>query len=371
MLSQAINELTIDLLLTAESPVLIKEGRFGKTQRDDWSLEAMRDKEPSLAKGTDEWTRELNKVRQRMPNGIPISHASIDKIRTAMLMNTAEAISHAVSGFPFYLPGSSLRGAWRAHLERSLRSLDPPGAPRVCDPLLSRSRAEDEPYDESCSSRLEIQRKNILDNRVPSLPPYRVSCPICRLFGNTVQASRLSISDAEREFVGAIEGRHHVRIDRRTGRADETFGFFGLKNYQFKTNLRLRNFELWQVRLLFELLGALTFSKVLVGSGKSKGYGVLKGVWNGGLLTWFGKKPADGLLRGIAEHPEWGAQISERYGLHPAANVPDLHGQWTSPEPWRHEMKLSIDMFAPAAKSLSRDWENVPPLTARQLAREA
>jgi len=371
MLSQAINELTINLLLTAESPVLIKEGRFGDVERRRWAEQHVRETQ-GFAEGTHEWTKELDKVRQRMPNAIPISHVQLETIRKAMLLDTPERISSAVAELPFYLPGSSLRGAWRAHLERSLRSLDPPGFPRVCDPLLSRSSDGEEPYEESCSNRLEIQRKNILDNRLPSHPPYRVSCPICRLFGNTVQASRLSISDAEREGgAGAIEERHHVRIDPRTGPADKPILFFGLKDYPFKTTLRLRNFELWQVRLLFELIRDLTLSKVLVGSGKSKGYGVLKGGWYRGGLTWFGRKPADTRLRGIAEHPEWGPQISEKYGLHAVADPPDLQGNWTSLEPWRHELTLQFPAFVTAGKALGRNWENVPPLTARQLAREA
>jgi CRISPR/Cas system CSM-associated protein Csm3 (group 7 of RAMP superfamily) len=345
MLSQAINELTVRLRLKAESPVLVKDGRFGDTERRRW---AHNDAE-----------------RERMPNAIPISHESVETIQEAMGAGTTVEIAAAVSRFRFFLPGSSLRGAWRAHLERALRSQDPPDDPKVCDPLAAREKGKTPPVDESCSSILNEQRDRILESHTA---PYRVSCPVCRLFGSAMQASRLAISDAERVgTAGGIEIRDHIQIDRRTGQSRLPIRFFGLKDAQFEVEIRVRNFELWQVRLLGQLIGDIFGGKVPVGSGKSKGYGRLVGQWRKCELTWFGASPGDNRLRGIADHPKWGPQLCSDYDLRQSPVLPELPTQWKSSAPWRHDLALTLEQFAALIKQLPLDWNAVKPLSARQL----
>lgn len=347
MLSQAINELTVRLWLKAESPVLVKEGRFGETERRLW---ARSDAE-----------------RERMPNAIPISHESIDRIENAMHEDTAAAVAVAVNQFRFFLPGSSLRGAWRAHLERTLRSIDPPGTPRVCDPLLAREKDKTPPVNEACSSIQDWERPRILESHTA---PYRVSCPVCRLFGSTMQASRLAVSDAERVgTAGGIEIRDHIQIDRRTGQSRLPIRFFGLKDAQFEVEIRLRNFELWQMRLLGLLVQDIFDGNVFVGSGKSKGYGKLAGQWRAGGLTWFGVKPGDNRLRGIAEHPRWSDQLCADYGLCRSSLpvLPELPTAWRSTAPWRHHVPLTLAQFVTLFRQLPLDWNRVKPLSARQL----
>jgi CRISPR/Cas system CSM-associated protein Csm3 (group 7 of RAMP superfamily) len=50
-----------------------------------------------------------------------------------------------------FVPGSSLRGAWRSHLEKVLRSLDE--VPKVCDPFIG-SGSEDQ--DPACVCQLDL-----------------------------------------------------------------------------------------------------------------------------------------------------------------------------------------------------------------------
>ncbi len=362
MLKQALNELEIQLRLQAVSPLLIKDGRYDQAQREDWGPDKVR--------------------RKIMPMAVPISRNTEYELQRAVTDPDPVA---AVSKLDFFLPATSLRGAWRSHLERTLRGLDPGDRPRVCDPLAVGQRepgqGEDEDIvvsatDASCSNVLGLQAKRhneaqekIAAEQRTEYHPYAYSCPVCRLFGSTVQASRLSISDGERVMgTGRILVREHVRINRRTGQvAGAPLKFFALQDSAFDVTVRLRNFELWQVALTGLLLEQVRAALIPVGSGKNKGYGQLGARISKVTLTSFGIRKPDERLRGIAEHALAAADLAGAYRLqHIDREVPLPPGQWDSPAvPWRHERMIAPEHFERIWRPLLPLQWDFPPLANR------
>ncbi|MBZ5506042.1 MAG: hypothetical protein LAO78_11195 [Acidobacteriia bacterium] len=347
MLMQTTNEFEVRLILKAVSPLLIKDGRYDQDRRDKWARN--------------------DEMKKGMPNMIPISRASDDDLRSAV---TAATPQRAVEALPFFVPGSSLRGSWRSHLERVVRGINPPEQAQVCDPF------EEEQAQESCSNYAtrfrDAMEKQPQDKRQPVVP-YRLSCPVCKLFGHTTQAARLKISDGERinPREGSIAAREHVRIDRSSGQVAKgmLFKIFALQGASFETTLHIRNFELWHLQLVSGLLKEIAGGLVPLGSGKNKGYGKVVCAIKEVRLTAFGlEKPADE-LRGVAEHPTAGKWYQQRYGLKPASDMPPLRsGQWNQSSPWRWERNVDSEEFEKIWKERQfLWWDQFPALNARTL----
>src|ERR1039458_768375 len=166
MLRQSVNELAITVEIQGGPVLLIKDGRCNDKKKQDWIEK---------------------KDRKKAPSSLPISRNTESELKEAVTSPNPLAAAKALD---YYLPGSSIRGAWRAHLEKTLRSLDD-ASPKVCDPLISdEEQGPAGPY-LACSKVL------VNDKEERVAVPYHDSCPVCRLFGNTAQASRLSFADAE------------------------------------------------------------------------------------------------------------------------------------------------------------------------------
>ena len=170
-----------------------------------------------------------------------------------------------------YLPGSSLKGVFRSHIEKVINSIQPRVA---CNPLLwPKDPGDRQLYRDFCGSHLTADD-----------PPYRVyadSCPTCRLFGSTEFAGRLAVQDAylPEGSVGTkklIEHRDAVAIDRFTGGAASR-AKFDLETVTagttFTSMLHLRNFEIWQLGLLFVIIQDMEDELICIGSGRSRGLG--------------------------------------------------------------------------------------------------
>jgi CRISPR/Cas system CSM-associated protein Csm3 (group 7 of RAMP superfamily) len=352
MLMQAINELNLTLRLVTVSPLIVSESR----------------------------------VAAGKPMRLPISRASateVDDTVAKVISNPAAALAAMNDwGDKFYIPGSSMRGAWRAHLERVLRSMEELRDARVCDPLADKGDYE------GCGHAL-----------LKKADPYRKSCPICQLFGSTVQGSRLAIGDGERAklqsgaFSGEVVARDHIRIDRRLGcvaveevenrgrierRGAAPLKFFGLQNASFVVRLRLRNFELDHLLIAKTLLDEIQGEQISLGSGKSKGYGRVKGVLLRADLTRFGMSQPDNWLRGISESRNWREPERAKYGFEDYKPLPELPaGEWKRESGWRFTRSFvnsaeskELDQFLAATEQLRTQWEarwkaRVQPLTAR------
>jgi len=166
-----------------------------------------------------------------------------------------------------YLPGSSLKGIIRAQCERILRTVgsDQPRKDGLwsCDPLHSQ---------DSCSRKLESKR-----GKLPGSELYHRSCFICRIFGNTVIAGHLRITDAYPQGKVLIEERNGVAIDRIFGSvAIGPFNQEVVTQGKFEACLLVRNFTLAQLGLLALVLRDLKWGRVGLGFGKSRGLGRIK-----------------------------------------------------------------------------------------------
>jgi CRISPR-associated RAMP protein (TIGR02581 family) len=246
MLKRLVNELRCDLTITTTGPVLIKSGQ-------------------ATVDGPD-----MTPVRTYRNNGWEV-----------------------------YLPGSSLKGVFRSHLERVCRTLWP-GI--VCNPFTKvkdtrsvlRNQAEAPEFaDAFCGDKFEIREKGEVraggrtwrreKKKLDNLQVYADSCPVCRLFGSTSFIGRLSIGDAylaDPKQRQSVELRDGVGIDRLTG------GAYGQAKFELQTvssgvkfvaSILLRNFECWQLGMFLTAVADLRDGLVRVGSGKSRGLGAVTG----------------------------------------------------------------------------------------------
>lgn len=182
-----------------------------------------------------------------------------------------------------FLPGSSLKGVFRSHLEKIVCSLKPrvvcyPFAGQEQDEVDLEQRRQD--YRDSCGSIFEKLKKREeknakkLEERTDLV--YAESCPTCRLFGSTSFIGRVSIGDAHLVSTEMKELRDGVGIDRLTGGSSRT-AKFGLEvvstGVSFETQIHLRNFEIWQLGMLCIVLQDLEDELIRIGSGRSRGLG--------------------------------------------------------------------------------------------------
>lgn len=181
-----------------------------------------------------------------------------------------------------FIPGSSLKGVFRSHLEKIVCSLRPH---IVCNPFEeSEERQVDREqrqrdYRESCGgtfTRLAKQDRyrKVLEERSDLV--YADSCPTCRLFGSTGFTGRIAISDAYLASSEIKEQRDGVGIDRLTGGASHGAKFeleVVSTGVVFESTIHLRNFEVWQLGMLFVVFQDLEDGLIRLGSGRSRGLG--------------------------------------------------------------------------------------------------
>ncbi len=182
-----------------------------------------------------------------------------------------------------FLPGSSLKGVFRSHIEKIVCSIKPRV---VCYPFEGNDDKQaaisqrQRDYRESCGAmfterakRSEEERKR-LEEQTDLV--YKESCPTCRLFGSTFFIGRVAIGDAYLVSPEVKEQRDGVGIDRLTGGAS-----YGAKfelevvstGVVFETDIHLRNFEVWQLGMLFVVLQDMEDELIRIGSGRSRGLG--------------------------------------------------------------------------------------------------
>ena len=105
---------------------------------------------------------------------------------------------------------------------------------------------------------------------------YTLSCIVCRIFGNTVIASRTRIEDAYPVNPREIrrEERNGVAIDRVFGSvAHGPFNFEVITAGAFKTAIRVKNFTTAQLALIALAIRDFDEQRVGIGFAKSRGLG--------------------------------------------------------------------------------------------------
>ena len=225
-----------------------------------------------------------------------------------------------------YIPGSSLKGVFRSHLEKVIRTLRPDEVV-VADPFL---RADEN--DQSCGAWFEQRKKagEELDNATV----YADSDPIARLFGSTSFIGRISIGDAylfnpaENAYLSGkqlpTELRDGVGIDRLTG-GQSHGALFNMSvvssGTYFKSEILLRNFECWQLGAILLVAQDLRDELVRLGSGTSRGLGAVTARIDTLAIHHIGPTPgrgaADvwGLGRFLGEQSPYGTQADDTLAL--------------------------------------------------------
>jgi CRISPR-associated RAMP protein (TIGR02581 family) len=194
-----------------------------------------------------------------------------------------------------FLPGSSLKGVFRSHIEKIVCGLKPCV---VCYPFEGNENQRD--YRESCGgwfnkfAKEHDNNRKLLEERTDLV--YQVSCPTCRLFGSTGFIGRVAIGDAYLASDEIKERRDGVGIDRLTGGASHGAKFeleVVSTGVTFETDIHLRNFEIWQLGMLLVIVQDMEDELIHIGSGRSRGLGKVSATINeenrngrpGGLVT--------------------------------------------------------------------------------------
>jgi CRISPR-associated RAMP protein (TIGR02581 family) len=328
VLKRRLCEASFTWKLKCDGPLLIADGRYDK-----------KDKKKDRGGGE-------RGEKSFLPNKVFISHQGQDEIQRAVETQKPEHLR-----LDFYVPGTSLRGPFRAQAERIIRSLVPEDVQpplSACDPFRSDAAAPEVP---SCSKRLSDH---------PVTVPYAVACPACRLFGCTATASRIQFDDAAVQKYKSVY-RDMIGIDRFTGgvyQGEKTEGqdkggganmrLHVLEETAFETTILVRNFELWQLGLLAYVFRDFEEGLVPIGFGKSKGFGQVKGSVEKVTLTYPAGR-CDGLkvehLGSLCHEPVYGLQpfeppavpltrVADRgLSLFETFEVGDVHQFWSAVAP--------------------------------------
>ena len=210
--------------------------------------------------------------------------------------NTNEMVFVIDSNKEIFIPGSSIKGVCRSWCEKIARTISTEIPPLSCDPLCEDKNSEHF----SCSKRLEELKKQ-------NPNAYALSCPICKIFGNTSLGSRIKFSDAILSDEGSrnrttLSTRDGIAIDRFTGGVKAgPFNYQYVLNREFTSKIQIRNFELWQLGMLAFLIRDFEDQLVPIGYGKTRGLGKVKGTIELITITYYGlKKPAIDIDKNIA-----------------------------------------------------------------------
>lgn len=185
-------------------------------------------------------------------------------------------------GRPF-LPASSIRGVLRSYTERILFSLFDP--PRSCilfaDPTTD---ARLEQLASVCVSADEKKRRKLEQSggllAALADPQQQVAlCPVCRLFGSTLMAAKLKITDGLMTTETATHIRDGVGIDRDTESAHPQikFDFEVLDPHAgFTCDLIIENATSDDFALLHTILQQWKTGGFEFGGKRSRGFGLVR-----------------------------------------------------------------------------------------------
>lgn len=189
-------------------------------------------------------------------------------------------------GRSIYLPGSSLKGAIRAHAERIVRTVGQDTRPMgdtwklwSSDPLDERNKQNNPNYYLDEWKKREKDKREQDKHPHPGAEIYKQSCFISQLFGNTALASRIRIEDAYPvdKTQLKIEERNGVAIDRVFGSvAVGPFDYQVCTAGKFRAKLHLKNFTLAQLGLIGLVLRDLNDGWFGLGFAKSRGMGLVE-----------------------------------------------------------------------------------------------
>lgn len=194
--------------------------------------------------------------------------------------------TYHAGGRTIYLPGSSLKGAIRAHAERIVRTVGDDKKPSESDSKLIWAS---NPLDEKTIKAQEEFKKKLPGDKVYKI--YKESSFTDQIFGNIAIASRLRIEDAypDTSVPVKIEERNGVAIDRVFGSvAHGPFDYQVCTDGAFKTKIHLKNFSLAQLGLIALVLRDLNAGWFGIGFAKSRGLGIVRLEYNSAVVQYPG-----------------------------------------------------------------------------------
>lgn len=198
-------------------------------------------------------------------------------------------------GRSIYLPGSSLKGAIRAHAERIVRTVGSDKPSTNPEKIWA-----SDPLDRSAFRELEKEK----DSR----QVYRLSSFTDQMFGSTAISSRVRIEDAY------PVDRTQLKIEERNGVAiDRVFGSVavGPFNYQvctageFRTKIHLKNFTLAQLGLVGLVLRDLNDGWFGLGFAKSRGMGLVEATLSKAVVQYPGCVLEAEVIKSIGTNYTW------------------------------------------------------------------
>jgi CRISPR-associated RAMP protein (TIGR02581 family) len=198
-------------------------------------------------------------------------------------------------GQTIYLPGSSLKGAIRAHAERIVRTVG--SSQKSQKPVWANDPLNDK------YTYLEKDKKKLLPHQI-----YKESSFTDQLFGNTSIASRLRIEDAHPVDPKTIrlEERNGVAIDRVFGSvAVGPFNYRVCTGGEFKARIHLKNFSLAQLGLIGLVLRDLNDGWFGIGFAKSRGMGQVEVEYQKAVVQYPGCILRDGRIHFLGNINGW------------------------------------------------------------------
>jgi CRISPR/Cas system CSM-associated protein Csm3 (group 7 of RAMP superfamily) len=195
-------------------------------------------------------------------------------------------------GKSIYLPGSSLKGAIRAHAERIVRTV---GSDRKNGSLWANDPLND---------RYDYLKQN--NKPLPAPEIYKESSFTDKLFGNTSLASRFRVEDAYPVGTVQLEERNGVAIDRVFGSvAVGPFNYQVCTGGDFQTKIHLKNFTLAQLGLIGLVLRDLNEGWFGLGFAKSRGMGNVTAKLEKAIVQYPGCRIEDAKIQQIGSANHW------------------------------------------------------------------
>lgn len=203
--------------------------------------------------------------------------------------------TYHAGGRSIYLPGSSLKGAIRAHAERIVRTVGRDKRPTNGNALWA-------------SNPLNLDELKYLDALSDPKDIYRLSCFTDQMFGNTSIASRVRIEDAypvdSKQL--KVEERNGVAIDRVFGSvAVGPFNYQVCTSGEFHTKIHLKNFSLAQLGLIGLVLRDLNEGWFGLGFAKSRGLGMVEVKLNSAVVQYPGCVLENQQIRTLGRQQQW------------------------------------------------------------------
>jgi CRISPR-associated RAMP protein (TIGR02581 family) len=202
--------------------------------------------------------------------------------------------TYHAGGKTIYLPGSSLKGAIRAHAERIVRTVGSDQRPPDPSHLWANDPLND--------------KYEYLKDKSPT-DIYKLSSFTDQLFGNTSIASRLRIEDAYPHESQPVktEERNGVAIDRVFGSTvpGALFNYQVCTAGEFRTKIHLKNFTLAQLGLIGLVLRDLNDGWFGIGFAKSRGLGTVKVQLNSAVVQYPSCELSDNQINAFGQNKHW------------------------------------------------------------------